>query len=326
MVNLFFFFAFFYTVTTLTFPPLTTSGATSCRTLCGNIPINYPFGIDEGCGSPQFKGMFNCSSTDLFFITPSGSYKVQKIDYQKNTMVVFDPAMSTCSILQPHHDFKMADIQNAIVRPSYDTVFALLNCSTDSPVHNRYRNLCFNVSGHSCDELYSSCTSFRIFNTTTPSGMKSILILVFLNSSKFWFPPNLIFFNNLISNFVESFLYWFSPKFGFLFPGNSTVRTTPYCCFTSYDTVRVMSMNILDCSHYTTVIDGGKMRDVAPLDWSYGIELSYSVPEIGCDRCRKSGGICGFDAETEIFLCQCSASNNNPTRECGNYFINPYAF
>ncbi|ESQ48193.1 hypothetical protein EUTSA_v10021189mg [Eutrema salsugineum] len=274
---LFFFFVFLYTVTTLTFPPLTASGATSsCRTFCGNIPINYPFGIDEGCGSPQFKGMLNCS-TDLFFITPSGGYKVQRIDYQKNKMVVFDPAMSTCSILQPHHDFKLSDIQNAVVRPSYDTVFALLNCSTNSPVFNRYRNLCFNASGHSCDELYSSCTSFRIFNTTSPSG-------------------------------------------------NSTVHTTPYCCFTSYDTVRVMSMNILDCSHYTTVIDGGNMRDATttPLDWSYGIELSYSVPEIGCDRCRKSGGICGFDAETEIFLCQCPASNNNPiasnnnpTRECG---------
>uniref|UniRef100_A0A1J3I8C3 non-specific serine/threonine protein kinase n=1 Tax=Noccaea caerulescens TaxID=107243 RepID=A0A1J3I8C3_NOCCA len=268
----FFFLAFLYTVTTLAFLPLTATGATSCRKFCGSIPINYPFGIDQGCGSPQFKGMFNCS-TDLFFLTPSGSYKVQRIDYEKNTMVVFDPAMSTCSILQPHHDFKLADIQSAVIRPSYDTVFALLNCSNDSPVHNRFRNLCFNASGHSCDELYSSCTSFRIFNTTSPSG-------------------------------------------------NSTVHTTPYCCFTSYDTVRAMSLNILDCSHYTTVIDSGRMRDAAPLDWSYGIELSYSVPEIGCDRCRKSGGTCGFDADTEIFLCQCPTSNNNPTRECGGGMTN----
>ncbi|CAA7015569.1 unnamed protein product [Microthlaspi erraticum] len=267
-----FFFAFLYTVTNLALLPLTATGATSCRTSCGSIPINYPFGIDQGCGSPQFNGMFNCS-TDLFFLTPSGSYKVQSIDYQKNTVVVFDPAMSTCSILQPHHDFKLTDIQNAVIRPSYDTVFALLNCSTDSPVHNRFRNLCFNPSGHSCDELYSSCTSFRIFNTTSPSG-------------------------------------------------NSTVRTTPYCCFTSYDTVKAMSLNILDCSHYTTVIDSGKMRDEGPLDWSYGIELSYSVPEIGCDRCQKSGGTCGFDADTDIFLCQCPTSNNNPTRECGGGMTN----
>ncbi|KAJ4893842.1 Uncharacterized protein Rs2_20636 [Raphanus sativus] len=260
----FFFSVLLYTVTTLV---STASGATSCRTSCGSIQINYPFGIDKGCGSPQFNGMLNCSSsTDLFFFTPSGGYKVRSINYDKNTMLVFDPLMSTCSILQPHHDFKLSDIQNALIRPSYDTLFALFNCSSVSPVQNRYKSLCFNAAGHSCDELYSSCTSFRIFNTTSPYG-------------------------------------------------NSTVHTTPYCCFTSYDTVRVMSMNILDCSHYTTVIDDGKMKGVVPIDWSYGIELSYSAPEIGCSPCQKSGGTCGYDDETEIFLCQCS--NNISPRDCG---------
>ncbi|XP_010551106.1 PREDICTED: uncharacterized protein LOC104821807 [Tarenaya hassleriana] len=243
--------------------------STPCRTTCGNIQINYPFGVDEGCGAPQLRGMFNCSSsTDLFFLTPSGSYKVQRIDYLKNRVAVYDPSMSTCSILQPHHDFKLTDLQNAVIRPSYDTVFALLNCSVDSPVLNHFRNLCFNFSGHSCSELYSSCSSFRVFNLT-------------------------------------SSLY-----------GNSTVHTTPYCCFTGYDTVRVMSMDILDCSHYTSVIDGGNMRDVAPFDWLYGIELSYSVPDVGCGHCQKSGGSCGFDTESEGFLCLCSAFNN-ATRDCG---------
>ncbi|CAG7877322.1 uncharacterized protein LOC103869691 [Brassica rapa] len=270
MSRLLFFFVFLYTVTTLT---STTSGATSCRTSCGNIQINYPFGIDKGCGASQFQGMLNCTSTDLDFFTPSGAYRVRSIDYDENTMVVFDPLMSTCSILQPHHDFKLSDIQNAIIRPSYDTVFALFNCSNDSPVKNRFKSLCFEAAGHSCDDLYSACPSLTIFNT-------------------------------LPGNITASL-------------GNSTVRATPYCCFTSYDTVRVMNMNILDCSHYTTVIDDGKMRGVTPVDWSYGIELSYSVPEIGCDRCQKSGGTCGFDAETNIFLCQCPVSNDVSPRDCG---------
>ncbi|RID63440.1 hypothetical protein BRARA_E02449 [Brassica rapa] len=174
MSRLLFFFVFLYTVTTVT---STTSGATSCRTSCGNIQINYPFGIDKGCGASQFQGMLNCTSTDLDFFTPSGAYRVRSIDYDENTMVVFDPLI--------------------------------------------------------------------------------------------------------------------------------------------YDTVRVMNMNILDCSHYTTVIDDGKMRGVTPVDWSYGIELSYSVPEIGCDRCQKSGGTCGFDAETNIFLCQCPVSNDVSPRDCG---------
>lgn len=59
-----------------------------CRNFCGNMPVKYPFGIDDGCGAPQFNKMLNCS-TDLFFQTPSGTYKVQSIDYDKKTMVSF---------------------------------------------------------------------------------------------------------------------------------------------------------------------------------------------------------------------------------------------
>lgn len=233
--------------------------ASPCRTSCGNIPIKYPFGIDDGCGAPQFRRMFNCS-TDLFFLTPSGSYKVQSIDYDKQSMVIYDPAMSTCSILQPHHDFTMTDIQSIIIPPSPDTVFALLNCSIDSPILNHYKYLCFNFSGHSCDELYGACNAFRVFHLLTNS-------------------------------------------------------TSPPCCFTGYDTVKLMSMNILDCSHYTTVLNSENLKGVGALDWEYGMKLSFSVADLGCDRCEKSGGSCGFDTETEGLLCLCSISSNH-TRDC----------
>ncbi|OMO53413.1 C2 calcium-dependent membrane targeting [Corchorus capsularis] len=232
--------------------------ASPCRSFCGNIAINYPFGVDDGCGAPQYREMLNCTN-DLFFITPSGSYKVQSIDYDKKTMVVYDPAMSTCSILQPHHDFIMTDIQSVIIPPTSDTVFALLNCSIDSPVLNHYKNLCFNFSGHSCDELYGACNAFRIFHSLTNS--------------------------------------------------------TPPCCFTGYDTVRYMSLNILDCTHYTTVINTDNLKGVGPLDWVYGIKLSYSVPDTGCERCTRSGGSCGYDTEIGGMMCLCSASFN-ATRQC----------
>ncbi|XP_019431149.1 PREDICTED: LOW QUALITY PROTEIN: uncharacterized protein LOC109338384 [Lupinus angustifolius] len=174
-----------------------------CKNSCGNIPINYPFGIEDGCGAPQFRHMLNCTN-DLFFQTPSGAYKVQSIDYDKKSMTIYDPAMSTCSILQPHHDFVMTDIQSAIIPPSQDTVFVLLNCSIDSPVLNHYKYLCFNFEGHTCDELYGSCNAFRVFH-------------LFSNSS----PP---------------------------------------CCFTSYNTVKFMSMNILDCTHYTSVFNTNNLK------------------------------------------------------------------
>ncbi|KAL3635520.1 hypothetical protein CASFOL_020067 [Castilleja foliolosa] len=113
------------------------------------------FCIDDGCGATMFRYMLNCSASDLFFLTPSGSYKIQTIDYTKQNVVVFDPSMSTCSILQPHHDFAMTDIQSTTIPPSPDNVFALMNCSIDSPVLNHFRSVCFNFSGHTCDELYA---------------------------------------------------------------------------------------------------------------------------------------------------------------------------
>ncbi|KAK3007527.1 hypothetical protein RJ639_013235 [Escallonia herrerae] len=230
------------TIFMLTLLPLPALTFSLCRTSCNNIPINYPFGVDDGCGTPQYCKILNCS-TNLPFITPSGTYKVQGIDYNKKTPTIYDPSMSTCSILQPHHDFVMSEIKSVIIPPAPDIVFTLLNYSRDSSILNHYRSLCFNFFGHSCDELYGSCTSFRLFH--------------------------------LLSN------------------------NTPSCCFTGYDTVKYMSMNILDCTHYTTVYNTDGLHSIAPLDWIYGIKLSYSVPDTGCDRCGRSGGTCGFDVETE---------------------------
>ncbi|KAG9140536.1 hypothetical protein Leryth_016046 [Lithospermum erythrorhizon] len=244
-----------------------------CRNFCNNIPINYPFGIDDGCGAPQYRHMFNCSSPDLFFLTPSGAYKVQSIDYKHQNIVIFDPSMSTCSILQPQHDFLMSDIQSAIIPPSPETIFVLMNCSIDSPILHHYNSLCFNFSGHSCDELYGACTSFRVLRT--PSTY---------------------------SNFNDS--------------SSSSVTQSPGCCFTGYGTVKFMSMNMLDCTHYTTVYDSDDLKGVGPMDWLYGIRLSFAVPDTGCERCAKSSGSCGFHVETLSSLCICSPTVNS-TRECG---------
>lgn len=80
--------------------------------------------------------------------------------------------------------------------------------------------------------------------------------------------------------------------------------------------MKLMSMNILDCSHYTTVLNSENLKGVGALDWEYGMKLSFSVADLGCDRCEKSGGSCGFDTETEGLLCLCSISSNH-TRDCG---------
>lgn len=108
-----------------------------------------------------------------------------------------------------------------------------------------------------------------------------------------------------------------APSMGAGAPGGGSGVPPPPCCFTGYSTVKVMSMDILDCTHFTSFYDVDKLKGVAPMDWSYGLKFSYSVPDMGCERCTKSGGSCGFDVETEALLCLCPGANNS-TRQCGN--------
>lgn len=84
-------------------------------------------------------------------------------------------------------------------------------------------------------------------------------------------------------------------------------------------------MNILDCTHYTTVIDTDNLKGIGPLDWVYGIKLSFTVADTGCGRCSKSGGTCGFDTETEGLVCLCSTYGNS-TRECGKASLQFFAY
>ncbi|URE35286.1 hypothetical protein MUK42_32638 [Musa troglodytarum] len=68
-----------------------------CRTSCGAIPIRYPLGIDDGCGSPYYRNMLICSNASrLFLRTPSGTYPVAAVDYTDPHLVVNDPSMWSC--------------------------------------------------------------------------------------------------------------------------------------------------------------------------------------------------------------------------------------
>ncbi len=92
------------------------SSSQQCRRDCGGISIKYPFGVDEGCGSYEFRNTLDCimqlqtsssnTSTStgglrwrnvLSFKAQSGIYEVQAIDYSNKSISLWDPYMTTCS-------------------------------------------------------------------------------------------------------------------------------------------------------------------------------------------------------------------------------------
>ncbi|MCD9640284.1 hypothetical protein HAX54_025486 [Datura stramonium] len=142
----------------LLLPSLITSQ--TCQKSCGNIPIKYPFGTGPGCGDPRFQPYVICNNQQLSFKTHTGCYPVTSIDYNYQVMYISDPSMSTCACTQPSKGFSLD--ANAPFSFHDDTVFALLDCETDSsPIYksnggvNSTFPMCDSQGAPVCSLLYS---------------------------------------------------------------------------------------------------------------------------------------------------------------------------
>ncbi|KAL4367708.1 hypothetical protein GQ457_05G030740 [Hibiscus cannabinus] len=107
--------------------------ASLCRSSCGDIPISYPFGIDDGCGSPYFRNTLACSDPGkLELHTPSGRYPVHSISYLNPHILVTDPFMWSCrdgDNFRPTRPFSLDTGTHLSLSPENDYLF--FNCSKD---------------------------------------------------------------------------------------------------------------------------------------------------------------------------------------------------
>lgn len=126
--------------------------SSSCRTTCGGINVQYPFGIDSGCGSPEFQNVLKCqNSSTLNFVAESGTYPVQSIDYNNKTVALSDSSMTTCN-------GGLVTGQNFTVNSTKFSLYGnenllLLNCVTNATlVHS---------SEFSCNTSAPACSAFK---------------------------------------------------------------------------------------------------------------------------------------------------------------------
>ncbi|XP_009630519.1 uncharacterized protein [Nicotiana tomentosiformis] len=152
------------------FPSLISSQA--CQRFCGNIPMKYPFGTGPGCGDPRFQPFITCNNQQLTFKTHTGCYPVTSIDYNNQLLYISDPSMSTCACTQPSKGFSLD--WKAPFSFHDETVFALLDCSTDSsPIYksnggmNSTFPLCDSSQGDPVCSLLYSCQAMTRLNLPT---------------------------------------------------------------------------------------------------------------------------------------------------------------
>lgn len=102
-----------------------------CRKQCGDLPIKYPFGIDDGCGNPYFRNVLVCTNnTKLEFRTPSGTYAVTNISYSDPHIVISNPFMWTClnsNSFPPSRPFSLDSSTPFSLSPLNNFLF--FNCS-----------------------------------------------------------------------------------------------------------------------------------------------------------------------------------------------------
>ncbi|KAL6547188.1 hypothetical protein OROMI_022909 [Orobanche minor] len=140
--------------------PFLTSSQT-CRNTCGKIPIKYPFGTGPGCGDPRFQPYITCTSEQqLTLSTHTGCYTVTSVDYNDQVIHISDPTMSTCSCPRTSPGFSLNS--DAPFTFHDTTVFALLECSTDSsPIYEGNNGsdstspMCDSQGADICGLLYS---------------------------------------------------------------------------------------------------------------------------------------------------------------------------
>lgn len=250
------------TILILPFSRLVKSQASICRTSCGDIPINYPFGIDDGCGSPYYRHILVCSNSgQLELRTPSGRYPIRNVSYSDPHLLVLDPYMWNC---QDRHNFRPT-------RPF----------SLDTSTH-------FTLSTQN-DYLFFNCSENDVIVEPKPMFCER-------------FPDKC---DSVCDS--ASYLCRHLPECASALGGSS-------CCSYYPKATESLRLMLKYCVSYTSVY--WRNMGVTPSYGQvaeYGVRVDFDIPVttkcLQCQDRNRGGGTCGFDTQTQEFLCLCEKGN-----------------
>lgn len=246
----------------LQFLSITEAQSRICRNSCGDIPTQYPFGIDDGCGSPYYRHILVCTGGQLQLRTPSGRYPVRNLSYTDPHILVTDPLMWNCldgDNFRPTRPFSLDTSTHLTLSPENDYLF--FNCSESDVIVEPKPMFCERFPDQ-CDSTCDSSSYLCRHMPECPSALRS--------SS---------------------------------------------CCSYYPKATESLRLMLKHCASYTSVywrnLGSTPAFDQAP---EYGIRVDFDIPVttlcLQCQDTAKGGGTCGFDAETQGFLCLCDKGNS----------------
>ncbi|CAK9195745.1 unnamed protein product [Sphagnum troendelagicum] len=122
-------------------------------TACGNVSVAFPFGIDSGCGSPDFNSLLECTNSGVLnLVAASGLYAVQSIDYAAKSLTITDTSMTTCNGgIVDGKNFSLSPASNLFLSGNENLL--LLNCATNATL--------VKSSEFSCNTTAGVCSAFK---------------------------------------------------------------------------------------------------------------------------------------------------------------------
>ncbi|GJM99642.1 hypothetical protein PR202_ga16763 [Eleusine coracana subsp. coracana] len=262
-----------------------------CRDSCGGIPVRYPLGIDDGCGSPYYRNMLACASDNatLRLRTPSGTYPVAGADYSDPHLVVRDPSMWTCD--RPFTNLHAAPFS--------------LDTSTRFSLSPRNEYLFFD-----CDEDHvivaprpASCDAYPDRRLLCDSACDSA---------------------GYLCRNLPGCQQGGASAVGEDDQGGSNNMSS--CCAYRPRAAESLRMMLQHCEAYTSVYWRAVGDKFPPYDQvaEYGVRVDFEIPvTTRCLQCQDKrngdGGTCGFDPATRDFLCICQDGRNSTTDCAGGH-------